>query len=721
LQTEIINKPFETSFQVEDKTIIIKTGRMAKQASGACEVYCGDTMLLVTCTESKEERQGIDYFPLLVDYEEKLYAVGRVPGSFGRREGKAPDKAILISRLIDRPIRPLFEEGYRNDVQIMATAMSADEENPTDTLAMLGASVAIELAGLPFNGPIGAVRVGRVEGRLVANPSYAQIAESDIDLVVAGTESSIMMVEAGCRMVSEKDVLAAIDYAHHVIKKQVEAQRAMLQSLGITKRKFEAPPENVALKAIIKERAEDKLKESMAGVTDKALRAGLIDEAQTAVKNAIAELPDEDPLKQESASTIAAYLELHEAELMRAKVLDTGVRADGRRCDEIRPITIETSILPRAHGSGLFTRGTTQVLSIATLGVGGDAQRLDSIEPVKEKRYMHHYNFPGYSVGEVKPNRGPGRREIGHGALAERALMPVLPGLDVFPYTIRVVSEVLESNGSTSMASTCGSSLALMDAGVPILETVGGIAMGLILEGDRFAILSDIQGLEDFLGDMDFKVTGTREGITALQMDIKIEGISLAIMKVALEQAKRGRIHIIDKMEEVLPKARPQLSRWAPSILSIHINQEDIGTVIGPGGKMIRRIIEETGATIDIEDDGTVLIASVDQAGGEAARDWILRLVQRIEVGGVYVGRVTRIIPMGCFVECLPGKEGMVHISQLENRRVEKVEDVVSVGQRVIVKVREIDERNRVNLTMKGVTPEEREEMERKYPDLAAS
>jgi len=721
LQTEIINKPFETSFQVEDKTIIIRTGRMAKQASGACEIYCGDTMLLVTCTESKEERQGIDYFPLLVDYEEKLYAVGRVPGSFGRREGKAPDKAILISRLIDRPIRPLFEEGYRNDVQIMATAMSADEENPTDTLAMLGASVATELAGLPFKGPIGAVRVGRIDGRLVANPSYAQIAESDIDLVVAGTESSIMMVEAGCRMVSEKDVLAAIDYAHHVIKKQVEAQRAMLQSLGVVKRKFEAPPENAALKAIIQERADGKLKESMAGVTDKALRAGLIEEALTSVKNAIAELSDEDPLKQESASTIAAYLEMHEAELMRAKVLDTGVRADGRRCDEIRPITVETSILPRAHGSGLFTRGTTQVLSIATLGVGGDAQRLDSIEPVKEKRYMHHYNFPGYSVGEVKPNRGPGRREIGHGALAERALMPVLPGLDVFPYTIRVVSEVLESNGSTSMASTCGSSLALMDAGAPILETVGGIAMGLILEGDRFAILSDIQGLEDFLGDMDFKVAGTREGITALQMDIKIEGISLAIMKVALEQAKRGRIHIIDKMEQVLPKARPQLSRWAPSILTIHINQEDIGTVIGPGGKMIRRIIEETGATIDIEDDGTVLIASVDQAGGEAARDWILRLVERIEVGGVYVGRVTRIIPMGCFVECLPGKEGMVHISQLENRRVEKVEDVVSVGQRVIVKVREVDERNRVNLTMKGVTPEEREEMERKYPDLAAS
>jgi polyribonucleotide nucleotidyltransferase len=719
LQTaDTLHKPFETSFQVEDKTITVKIGRMAKQASGACEISCGDTMLLVTCTESKEVREGIDYFPLLVDYEEKLYAVGRVPGSFGRREGKAPDKAILISRLIDRPIRPLFQEGYRNDVQIMATAMSADEDNPTDTLAMLGASISIGVAGLPFNGPIGAVRVGRLEGRLIANPSYAQIAESDLDLVVAGTESSIMMVEAGCKMVTEKDVLTAIDYAHQIIKKQVEVQRSLLNSLGIQKRAFEAPPENSALKALIAERATDLLKRSMAGVTDKAYRAGLIEEALNSVKNAIAELPEGDPLKLESSASLAANLELHEAELMRAQVLDTGARADGRRCDEIRPITIETTILPRAHGSGLFTRGTTQVLSVTTLGVGGDAQRLDSIDPVKEKRYMHHYNFPGYSVGEVKPNRGPGRREIGHGALAERALVPVLPSLQDFPYTIRVVSEVLESNGSTSMASTCGSSLSLMDAGVPISETVGGIAMGLILEGDRFAILSDIQGLEDFLGDMDFKVAGTREGITALQMDIKIEGISLAIMKVALEQAKRGRVFIIDKMEQVLPKPRPQLSRWAPSIITIKIHQEDIGTVIGPGGKMIRRIIEETGATIDIEDDGTVLIASVDQGGGEAARDWILRLVERIEVGGVYVGRVTRIIPMGCFVEVLPGKEGMVHISQLENRRVEKVEDVVSIGQRVIVKVREIDERNRVNLTMKGVAQEEREEMERRHPDL---
>jgi polyribonucleotide nucleotidyltransferase len=697
-----------TSFDLDGKTIQVRTGRLAKQAGGAVEVRSGDSFVLVSATESKNIREGIDYFPLLVDYEEKLYSVGRIPGSFGRREGKAPDKAILTSRLIDRPIRPLFREGYRNDVQIVATAMSADNDNPTDVLAMLGASMAIGLAGLPFNGPIGAVRVARINGKFIANPSYEQMDESDMDIVVAGTENSIMMVEAGCKLVTEKDVLAAIDYGHQIIKKQVEVQKAFFQANNVRNKEFVGPAEDTELKDLIRLHTTEKLKQSMNGVTDKGVRNGFIDEAKKAVNEAIAALGPDHRLAAIKSGLIAEYLELYEAELMRAQVLETGLRADGRRCNEVRPITVETGILPRTHGTGLFTRGTTQVLSIATLGIGGDAQRLDSIDPQTEKRYMHHYNFPGFSVGEVKPNRGPGRREIGHGALAERALMPVLPAQDVFPYTIRVVSEVLESNGSTSMASTCGSSLALADAGVPISHTVGGIAMGLILEGDRFAILTDIQGLEDFLGDMDFKVAGSRDGITALQMDIKIEGISIDIMRVALDQAKVGRLHIIEKMDAVLPAPRKELSPWAPRILTLHIDPEDIGTVIGPGGKMIRRIIEETGATIDIEDDGTVLVGSVDGAGGEAARDWIIRLVKRIEVGGVYAGRVTRIIPMGCFVEVLPGKEGMVHISQLENRRVEKVEDVVAVGQKVIVKVREIDERNRVNLTMKGVTDEEK-------------
>lgn len=699
-------KSFEV--EIDGKQVTIKTGRLAKQASGACEVYCGDTMVLVTATQSKEARDGIDFFPLLIDYEEKLYAVGRVPGSFLRREGRAPDRAILTSRLIDRPIRPLFDYTYRKDVQVVATAMSADQVNPPDTLAMLGASVAIGLGGLPFAGPLGAVRVARVKGKLIANPTYEQIDESDMDIVVAGTADSIMMVEAGCKLVSEKDVLAAIDYGHTQIKKQVALQIEFFKALGIEPQPYEQPAKNDALNELIHAHCTEALKNSMNRVTDKGTRAKFIEESYNNLVNAIAELPEEYELKTVSKNTLKAYLEEYEAELMRAQVLDTGVRADGRKCDEIRPITVEVGILPRTHGTGLFTRGTTQVLSVATLGIAGDAQKLDSIDPVTEKRYMHHYNFPGFSVGEVKPMRGPGRREIGHGALAERAIMPVLPDQASFPYTLRVVSEVLESNGSTSMASTCGSSLALMDAGVPLTATVGGIAMGLILEGDRFAILSDIQGLEDFLGDMDFKVAGSRDGITALQMDIKVQGISIEIMRVALEQARLGRMHIIDKMEAVLPKHRENLSKWAPRLITIKIDPDDIGTVIGPGGKMIRRIIEETGATIDIEDDGTVVIGSVEAMGGEAARDMILQLVKRIEPGGIYAGRVTRIIPVGCFVELLPGKEGMVHISQLENRRVAKVEDVVSVGQRVVVKVREIDDRNRVNLTMKEVTDEEK-------------
>lgn len=706
MATDISSPEAKTaSFQVDGKEITIRTGRMAKQASGAVEIRCGDTQLLVSATESKNPREGIDFFPLLVDYEEKLYSVGRVPGSFTRREGKPTDRAILVSRLIDRPIRPLFKEGYRNDVMIVATCMSADQVNPPDTLAMLGASIALEIAGLPFAGPIGAVRVGRNKGKFIANPTYEQMVESDIDIVIAGTENSIMMVEAGCKIVSEKDVLAAIHYGHQVIRNQVEVQRDFMRQLGITKREFVPEPKNEELVQLIHEHATEKLKASMDGVTCKATRSALVEEATNAVKAALEQLTEDHPAR---AAKLGAYIEEYEAELMRAQVLETGKRADGRRTEEIRPITVEVGVLPRTHGSGLFTRGTTQALSIATLGTGMDAQRLDSVEPQKEKRYMHHYNFPSYSVGEVRPNRGPGRREIGHGALAERAIQAVLPPDNEFPYVIRVVSEILESNGSTSMASTCGSSLALADAGVPLKQMVGGIAMGLILEGDRFAILSDIQGLEDFLGDMDFKVAGTRDGITALQMDIKVEGISLEIMTVALDQAKRGRFHILDKMEAVLPGPREELSRWAPRIIQIQIDPEDIGTVIGPGGKVIRRIIEETGATIDIQDDGTVLIASVEAVGGEAARDWIVRMLKRIEVGGIYSGRVTRIIPVGAFVEVLPGKEGMVHISQLENRRVEKVEDSVSVGQRVVVKVREIDDRGRVNLTIKGVTPEEK-------------
>ena len=717
MSTEIqtnTQKTHSFTVEVDGKEITFKTGRMARQATGSVEVQCGETQLLVTATAGSKPREGIDYFPLLVDFEEKLYSVGRIPGSFMRREGKLSDKAVLVSRLIDRPLRPLFNYNYRNDVMVVALCLSSDQTNPPDTLAILGASVAIELAGLPFNGPVGAVRVGRVEGRFIANPTYEQMAESDIDLVVAGTQNSIMMVEAGCQMVTEHDILAAIDYAHQQIRKQCDAQNAFIKELGIQKQVFEGAPKNEELDRIIREKATEKLKESMDHVTVKSVRAGLLDQSKQAVEAAIAELPEDHALRTAGKLPLASYMEEYEAELMRAQVLETGKRADGRRCDEIRPINVEVGLLARAHGTGLFTRGTTQVLSVCTLGTPSDAQKLDGIDPQKERKYMHHYNFPSYSVGEVRPNRGPGRREIGHGALAERAILPALPDPNDFPYVIRVVSEAIESNGSTSMASTCGSCLALMDAGVPMKATVGGIAMGLILEGDRFAILSDIQGLEDFLGDMDFKVTGTRDGITALQMDIKIEGISLDIMKVALEQARRGRMHIMDKMEEVIAKPRTEMSKWAPRIITVNIDPEDIGTVIGPGGKMIRKIIEETGASIDIEDDGTIRIGSVEAAGGEAARDTIIRLLKRITIGELYCGRVTRIIPVGAFVEVLPGKEGMVHISQLENRRVEKVEDVVAVGQRVVVKVKEIDDRGRVNLTIKGVSPEEKAQMESK-------
>ncbi len=694
--------------EIQDKTIEIRTGRLAKGANGACEVACGDTVILVTCCASSEPKEGIDYFPLLVDFEERIYSVGRIPGGFNRREGKASDKAILTSRLIDRPIRPLFDYNYRHDVQINALTLSCDQDNQPDVLAILGASLAIELAGLPFKGPIGAVRVGRVDGQFIANPTFSQAEKSDMDMVVAGTSNSIMMVEAGMTMISESVVLEGIEFAHEIIKQQVKAQVDLCQKLGIKKQTNPVTAENADLVNLIKELATKPLKDSMHNVKEKHVRQAFLDEAYNNVMAHLEGLAEDNPLKAISSKEVKYYLEELEAKLMREQVLTTGIRADGRRCDEIRPITVDTSILPRVHGTGLFTRGTTQVLSCLTLGINIDAQRLDTIDPVKEKRYMHHYNFPGFSVGEVKPSRGPGRREIGHGALAERALIPVLPDAKDFPYVIRIVSEVLESNGSTSMASTCGSTLALCDAGVPITDMVAGIAMGLIFEDDKFAILSDIQGLEDFLGDMDFKVTGTSQGITALQMDIKIEGISVNVMKYALDQAKRGRLYILDKMKSHIDKPRAELSSFAPRLISITIDTNDIGTVIGPGGKMIRKIIEETGTSIDISDDGTVLIASVDKLGGESARDWILRLVKRIQVGEVYAGKVTRIIPMGCFVEVLPGKEGMVHISQLENRRVEKVEDVVSLGQRVIVKVKEIDDRQRVNLTMKGVSEDEK-------------
>jgi len=709
----------ETVVNVTGKDITIQTGKLAKQANGSVTIRCGDTVLLVTAVKSDEPRKDIDFFPLLCDFEERFTSVGRIPGSFNRRENKPPDKSTLTARLMDRPLRPLFPENYYNDVQVVATALSIDQVNPPDVLAMLGASFALSISDIPFNGPIGAVRVGLIHNKFIANPTFEELEKSDLDLIVAGTSDSIMMVEAGANLVTEDVILNALAFAQTIIKQQVESQKQFASQYGLKKVELVPAKADKALVELVEKNAKDSLLKSMDNVKDKNVHKKFIKEAIEKVVSAIEEqkekskfLTDLKDKSQDEIKKIAkSQVNILEEKLMRKKILEEGVRADGRKCNEIRTITCEVGILERVHGTGLFTRGTTQVLSSCTLGTSGDAQKLDSIDPQTERKYIHHYNFPGYSVGEVKPSRTPGRREIGHGALAERALSPVLPDKEHFPYTIRVVSEVLESNGSTSMASTCGSTLCLMDAGVPIKAPIAGIAMGLIKEGDKFAILTDIQGLEDFLGDMDFKVTGSKKGVSALQMDIKIGGITLEIMKIALEQAKIGRLYILEKMLEAIPKPRTELSKWAPRILTMKVDMSDIGTIIGPGGKMIRRITEETGAKIDIEEDGTVLIASPDNDKAYKAKKWVQGLVEKIQPGAVYSGKVLRTAQIGAFVEILPNKEGMVHISQLQDKRTERVEDVVKVGDIIAVRVREVDERGRISLTMRGITKEEQDKV----------
>lgn len=701
------------TFKIGDKEIHIETGRLAKQASGSVFVRCDDTVILVTATGSEKPRPGIDFFPLLVDYEERMYSVGRLPGGYLKREGKPSDRATLTSRLIDRPIRPLFPDGYRNDVQIVTTLMSSDANIQPDVLAIFGASMALELSGLPFSGPVGGVRIARVNGQFIVNPTYKQTDEADLDLVVAGTEDSIMMVEAGADFVSEEDLLKALAIAHEQIKAQVKVQKEFAAQCGVVKQPFvNALEESIKkVQTFVKEVAE---KDIFAAYHefDRTKRKALLEAAKEKVKATLAAKPEDDAVRafltEQSLDFLGEAFKKTEKTVMRTMITEEGVRADGRRAEDIRPINCQVGILPRTHGSGLFTRGNTQALSVATLGSPGEAQRLDGVDPATEKRWMHHYNFPGYSVGEVKPMRGAGRREIGHGALVERGIAPVLPAKEDFGYTIRVNSDVLESNGSTSMASTCGTTLALMDAGVPIKAPVGGIAMGLIKEGAKYVVLSDIQGVEDFLGDMDFKVVGTREGVTALQMDIKIQGISLEIMKNALDQAKTGRLSILDRIAEALTEPRQELSPWAPRIITLIIDKDQIGSVIGPGGKMIRSIIDETGATIDIEDSGLVTITSVDGEGAKRAKDIIERLTRKIERNMVVMGKVVRTIPIGAFVELFPGKDGMVHISQLSPRRVQTVEEVIKVGDDVLVKVVDIDERGRINLTIKGVSDEER-------------
>lgn len=702
----------DRSISFDGRDIRLRVGLLAPQAGGAVLIESGDTSVLVTATRS-QGREGIDFLPLLVDYEERLYAAGRIPGGFLRREGRPPEKVTLTSRLIDRPLRPLFPGWLRDDIQVVATTLSMDQLVPPDVLAVTGASIAVLLAKIPFNGPMAAVRVGLVGDDFIINPTYKEIESGDLDLVVAGSPDGVIMVEAGANQLPERDIIEAIDFGYESVRDLIKAQQDFLAELGIELVTEEPPARDTLLDDFVRDRAAAQIKEVLGQFKPKNERDADLDAIKdNEVKNAIASLPEDDPIRVAATADSKAvgiiFKEITK-QLMRSQIIEQGVRVDGRKLNEVRPVSCRVGLLPqRVHGSGLFNRGLTQVLSVCTLGSPGDAQDLaDDLHPEDIKRYLHHYNFPPYSVGETKPMRAPGRREIGHGALAERAITPILPPKEKFPYVIRVVSEVLSSNGSTSMGSVSGSTLALMDAGVPITKPVSGAAMGLIKEGDEVRILTDIQGIEDFLGDMDFKVAGTDSGITALQMDMKISGLSMEIVAQAIEQAKPARLHILEKMLATIDKPRTELSPFAPRLLTIKIDPELIGLVIGPGGKTIKGITEETGAKIDIEDDGTVTVSAIDGEKAKRAIAIIQSMTKKLNEGDVYAGRVTRIIPIGAFVEVLPGKEGMVHISQLADYRVGRVEDVVAVGDEVVVKVREIDNKGRINLTRLGIHPDE--------------
>ena len=704
---------FDKSISFDGRDIRLKLGLLAPQAGGAILMQSGDTAVLVTATTSKG-REGIDFLPLTVDYEERLYAAGRIPGGFLRREGRPPERAILISRLIDRPLRPLFPNWLRNDIQIIATTLSMDEEVPPDVLAVTGASIAVIQAQIPFFGPMAAVRVGLVGDDFIINPTYREVEDGDLDLVVAGSPDGVVMIEAGANQLPEQDVIEAIDFGYEAVRDLIGAQQEIMEELGISLVKADPPVKNEVLEKFISDQSSESIKKVLVQYNlGKAERDIALDEIkETTINEIITNLSEEDSIKIAAKEDPKAVNNLYKGltkKLMRSQIVDNEIRVDGRKLDEVRPITCDVGILPpRVHGCGLFNRGLTQVLSLATLGTPGDAQDLgDDLHPEDEKRYLHHYNFPPYSVAETKPMRSPGRREIGHGALAERALLPVLPQQEEFPYVVRVVSEVLSSNGSTSMGSVCGSTLALMDAGVPIIKPVSGAAMGLIKEGEEVRILTDIQGIEDFLGDMDFKVAGTDSGITALQMDMKITGLSMDVIAKAIEQALPARLHILEKMLSTIDKPRSELSTFAPRLLTMKIDPEMIGLIIGPGGKTIKGITEQTGSKIDISDDGMVTIAAIQAKKAEKAKSIIFNMTRKLNEGEVYLGRVTRLIPIGAFVEVLPGKEGMIHISQLAERRVGKVEDEVAVGDEVVVKVREIDNKGRLNLTRLGIHPDE--------------
>ena len=689
---------FETEFA--GRKLSIETGKYAEQANGSCIVRCDETAVMVNVTMAKQPREGIDFFPLNVEFEEKQYSVGKIPGGFIRREGRPSEKAILTSRLIDRPIRPLFPKGFYNDVQVVATAMSVDTNVPPDIYAMIGSSVALSISDIPFAGPTGSVTVGLIDGAFVINPDSEQREKSKLHLTVSGTKDAIMMVEAGANEVTEDEMLEAIMIAHEEIKKLVAFQEEIVAEIGKEKKQIEVYKVPDEVQAAVREYATEKIQ----WVMEEFDRHAREDRENQVEEDVQAHFADIFPEMQRE---INDALYVIKKETMRRKILDHGVRPDGRGLFDIRPIWCDVHMFARPHGSAVFTRGQTQVITMTTLGPIGDAQELDGIDDAELKRYMHHYNMPPYSTGEAKPMRSPGRREIGHGALAERALEPMIPSVEEFPYAIRLVSEAVSSNGSTSMASVCGSTLSLMDAGVPIKAPVAGAAMGLIkdTESDKVAVLTDIQGLEDFLGDMDFKVAGTAKGITAIQMDIKIKGIDEPILKRALAQAHDARMFILNKMLAVLDKPRSELSKYAPKTIVFHINVDKIREVIGPGGKMINKIIDETGVKIDIEDDGRVVIYSSDQESGAKAKKMIDAIAKDIEVGEVYLGTVVRIMPFGAFVELLPGKDGMVHISKLAHERVEKVEDVVNIGDQIMVKVVEIDDKGRINLSRKDLLP----------------
>ncbi|HEY5094415.1 MAG TPA: polyribonucleotide nucleotidyltransferase [Candidatus Eremiobacteraceae bacterium] len=695
--------PESVSMELGGRTLTIETGELARQASGSAFVRYGDTCILAAATASANPREGIDFFPLTCDYEERMYAAGKIPGGFIKREGRPSEKATLTARLIDRPIRPLFPEGFRNDIHVICTVLSVDPEVDPDVVAMIGAGAALAVSDIPFDFNVSAVRVGIVDGQYVVNPAKSILESSTLDMIVAGTADAVMMVEGGAKEISEEQMLGAVAFGHERIKELVRLINDLARRAGKPKRKFKLFVPSPSMHSFVDDRFGADIASAMR-ITGKIERERAFeqitrDEAKRRIVGHMLESelrPQlEDPKNQDFNKCVKA----REEDELRTMVVDEGIRPDGRRLDEIRTITCRTSVVPRTHGSGLFTRGETQIFTAATLGSISDEQRIDGLGPQTFKRYMHHYNFPPFSVGETRPMRGPGRREIGHGHLAERALVPLLPPPDQFPYTLRLVSETFESNGSSSMGSVCASTLALMDAGVPLPKHVGGIAMGLILKGGRAGILSDIQGLEDALGEMDFKVAGTVDGITAVQMDIKVQGITIETMRDAMAQAREGRLHIIGKLRETIAAPRRGLSAFAPRMYVLEINPEKIKDVIGPGGKIINKIVADTGVKIDIENDGRVFIAAPDGESGEKAKKIVEDLVRDVEIGAVYTGVVKRIMNFGAFVQILPGKEGLVHISQLAAHRVNRVEDEVNLGDTLTVKVREIDSQGRVNLS----------------------